>query len=102
MSINTKLNPNQQLVQLELFEQEDTSGFYTNTFFRAKNSVLTEEYTLKRELKDTYAYPVDGWFWFDSLEEAKQFFKENPKSWELKPKTLKERKQAQQQVKKAG
>jgi hypothetical protein len=26
------------------------------------------------EDKDTYQYPVEGWYWFDTLEEAKQFF----------------------------
>ena len=26
------------------------------------------------EIKDTYAYPVDGWYWFDTEEEAKLFF----------------------------
>lgn len=24
--------------------------------------------------KDTYDYPVQGWYWFDTEEEAKQFF----------------------------
>jgi hypothetical protein len=24
--------------------------------------------------KDTYTYPVQGWYWFDTEEEAKTFF----------------------------
>ena len=26
------------------------------------------------ELKDTYTYPVEGWYYFDTELEAKQFF----------------------------
>jgi hypothetical protein len=31
-------------------------------------------FDLFREEKDTYEYPVEGWYWFDSEEEACQFF----------------------------
>ena len=40
----------------------------------APNFVLNAEYELRAETKDTYTYPVDGWSWFDTLEEAKAFF----------------------------
>jgi hypothetical protein len=48
---------------------EDTSGFYKivdGELLYAKNSVHAKDYTLLRELKDTYTYPVDGWEWYDS------------------------------------
>jgi hypothetical protein len=31
-------------------------------------------YHLVKEDKDTYTYPIDGWYWFDSMEEAYTFF----------------------------
>ena len=30
--------------------------------------------TLTKETKDNYTYPQDGWYWFDSFDEALQFF----------------------------
>jgi hypothetical protein len=42
---------------------EDTSGFYKydeEQWFYAPNAVYAPTYTLLRELKDTYDYPVDG------------------------------------------
>jgi len=29
---------------------------------------------LYKENKEDYTYPVDGWYWFESLEEAQNFF----------------------------
>jgi len=55
-------------------------GFYkldgSNLNFTS-NSVLSNEYILIAEDKDTYTYPIDGWYWFNSLSEAKIFFKIN-------------------------
>lgn len=31
----------------------------------APNFVYAPDYTLLKELKDTYEYPIDGWFWYD-------------------------------------
>jgi hypothetical protein len=53
---------------------EDTSGFYKNDsgmILYGKNYVLGGSYNLYREQKDTYEYPVGGWKWFDSEEEAR-------------------------------
>ena len=36
--------------------------------------VLSVEYQLLTEDKDTYTYPVDGWIWFDTEEEARAYF----------------------------
>jgi hypothetical protein len=47
---------------------EDTSGFYKydeEQWFYAPNAVYAPTYTLLREFKDTYNYPVDGWNWYD-------------------------------------
>ena len=55
----------------------DTSGFYkyeNEELFYAPNKVINKDYILLRELKDTYTYPVSGWYWFDTLAEAREFF----------------------------
>lgn len=56
----------------------DTSGFYkldaSGALLHAPNFVWNKNYNLERNLKDGYSYPVDGWSWFDSEEEAKAFF----------------------------
>ena len=57
-----------------------SDGFYklndTNLLF-AKNSVLGPSISITRTDKDTYDYPIDGWYWFDTLEEAVSFFNLN-------------------------
>lgn len=57
----------------------DTSGFYKNEndsgyILHGPNFVLSGEYNLYRNLKDTYTYPVAGWYWFDSIQEAYAFW----------------------------
>ena len=56
----------------------DTSGFY-----KKHEGVLLsgptvygpyQTFSLLKENKDQYTYPIDGWYWFDSEEEAKAFF----------------------------
>lgn len=47
---------------------EDTSGFYKfedGNWQYAPNFVYAPNYTLLREQKDTYNYPVDGWSWYN-------------------------------------
>lgn len=49
-------------------------GFYkieNGVLLYAPNAVLNKNYTLLKEEHDTYTYPVDGWSWFNSLQEAK-------------------------------
>lgn len=56
---------------------KDTSGFYKvveNKLIFAPNAVRAPTYDLFRKDKDTYDYPVQGWYWFDSEEEARAFF----------------------------
>lgn len=52
------------------------SGFYkfVPELMHAPNFVAAPDYTLEADTKDQHTYPVDGWYWFDSEEEAKQFF----------------------------
>jgi hypothetical protein len=47
---------------------EDTSGFYkevNGVWLYAPNFVAAPTYTLLREEKDSYNYPVDGWVWYN-------------------------------------
>ena len=56
----------------------DTSGFYAyfdlalqysdNAVYFPDGSVIVES------IHDTYTYPVYGWYYFDTLEEAELFF----------------------------
>ena len=39
-----------------------------------ENVVFSPSVTLKVEDKDLYTYPQDGWYWFDTFDEALQFF----------------------------
>lgn len=59
---------------------ENTSGFYKldgEELLYGPNFVFGpySAYELRKETKDTHTYPVDGWYWFDSEEDAKVFFK---------------------------
>jgi hypothetical protein len=50
-------------------------GFYKkqedNEMLYAPNIVEGNSYVLVAQNKDQYEYPVDGWTWFESEEEAK-------------------------------
>ena len=53
----------------------DTSGFYNKEFMlRAGMFVYGPGYTLLRQEKDLYTYPVHGWYWFDDAQQAADFF----------------------------
>ena len=68
---------------------EDTYGFYklqidfdeTNNQVKnliyGPNGVMHADYSLLKELNKDYQYPIDGWYWFDSEEQAKIFFNIN-------------------------
>lgn len=51
---------------------DNTSGFYKkeNEGLLRGTIVLNANYELRQENKDQHTYPVDGWSWFDSKEEA--------------------------------
>jgi hypothetical protein len=53
------------------------AGFYKldNTeLLYGPNFVLNTGYNLYKEQKDTYSYPIDGWYWFSEENEARLFF----------------------------
>jgi|688.fasta_scaffold1756593_2 hypothetical protein len=52
-----------------------TEGFYkkdNEELLYAPNIVEGNGFVLVAQDKDQYDYPVDGWYWFDSEEEALQ------------------------------
>lgn len=52
---------------------EDTSGFYKfqdDEWQYAPNFVYAPTYTLLREEKDTYTYPIHGWIWYEEAPSA--------------------------------
>lgn len=58
-------------------EQNDPRGFYKNdngSLLYAPNYVLHRDYELRREQHDSYEYPVEGWYWFDSEDDARAHF----------------------------
>jgi len=55
----------------------NTSGFYKEQdgdLFHGPNAVYNANFTLLKELHETYTYPVDGWHWFETEELAREFF----------------------------
>lgn len=66
---------------------ENTSGFYKNDegmLLCGPNYVLAGSFSLYKEQKDEYIYPVHGWYWFDTEEQARTFFNlPKPKEPEL-------------------
>lgn len=56
---------------------EDTSGFYKldgEILLYGPNFVLNSNYELRKDTYEEHTYPVDGWYWFDSEAEAREFF----------------------------
>ena len=51
-------------------------GFYKldGDLLYGPNFVLNANYELRKETKDEHTYPIDGWYWFDSEEEARAYF----------------------------
>lgn len=50
-------------------------GFYKkidDQLVFAKNRVTSPTYTIVKEEKDTYIYPVDGWSWFEDEDTARE------------------------------
>ena len=56
-----------------------TPGFYKldGELLYAPNFVEASSFFLLKEEKDIYTYPQDGWYWFDSEEDANLFFQIN-------------------------
>tara|TARA_R110000868_G_scaffold294621_1_gene555133 strand:- start:74 stop:379 length:306 start_codon:yes stop_codon:yes gene_type:complete len=59
----------------------NTSGFYRNEDGQLLHGPTTVQFPisvdhpgLNRAQQDSYTYPVEGWYWFDSENEARAFF----------------------------
>lgn len=57
-------------------EREKDSGYYKVdpdgvTLLYGRFYVLNANYELWRDQKDSYTYPVDGWSWYESEDEAR-------------------------------
>jgi hypothetical protein len=58
----------------------NTQGFYKyqdEQLFYAPNYVEGPNILLLSLEKDSYQYPIDGWIWFESEEEAQNYFQIN-------------------------
>lgn len=56
---------------------EDTSGFYAffdDQLLHGPNLVEGPGFALYRDTRNLHTYPVNGWWWFDSREEAMNHF----------------------------
>lgn len=51
-------------------------GFYKldGVLLYAPNAVYNADYVLYAADHESYTYPVDGWYWFDTEAEARAFF----------------------------
>lgn len=52
-------------------------GFYKNDngdLLHGQNYVLAGGYNLYAGEKDSYEYPLNGWYWFENEQIARQFF----------------------------
>jgi hypothetical protein len=58
--------------------EQHTSGFYKldGDLLYAPNFVLGaySAYELRKETHQEQDYPVDGWYWFDTEDAAREFF----------------------------
>lgn len=55
---------------------DDTSGFYKldGELLYGPNFVLNAVYALYRETHTQHQYPIDGWYWFDTVQQAREHF----------------------------
>lgn len=52
-------------------------GFYkkeNEQILEGENSIFTPNISITKEIKDDFTYPIEGWYWFDTKEEASVFF----------------------------
>ena len=62
----------------------NTSGFYNkDALLRAGKFVYGPGFELLADHKDEYTYPVNGWIWFDSAEEASATLEVPLEDWNL-------------------
>lgn len=54
-----------------------TEGFYkkqNEELLYAPNIIESNGYVLLAQDKDSYEYPIDGWFWFESEDASMEYF----------------------------
>jgi hypothetical protein len=52
-------------------------GFYkleNDQLLYGPNFVLNSNYELRKETYQDHDYPIDGWYWFNSEQDARTFF----------------------------
>ena len=55
----------------------NTSGFYkleNEILLYSPTTVESAFYFLNSEFYENYEYPIDGWYWFNNIDEVKDFF----------------------------
>jgi hypothetical protein len=64
-----------------MIPMQDTSGFYriNGNKLEHMKDIVTSEFQLYREKASCYVYPVDGWYFFWSHEEAVAYFSKGSK-----------------------
>jgi hypothetical protein len=61
---------------MAILDDNDTAGFYKyeSESLTWGKWVLNLDYELYADKHTEYELPVDGWYWFDSIQLARQFF----------------------------
>lgn len=68
-------------------------SFYKKTteeLLVAPNFVRGPGFDLFAEQRAEYTYPVDGWYWFDTLDEAIAAFAKNPQAGSVSPRQIRQ------------
>jgi len=50
----------------------------SDVLLSAKEQVINANYELYAAQREAYEYPIDGWYWFDSRQDALAFFNVDP------------------------
>lgn len=58
------------------YKAEQLSVLGDATLLYAPNFVLNKDYELRIEQREEYAYPVHGWYYFESELDARLFFEQ--------------------------
>lgn len=56
---------------------DNTSGFYkyeSEVLLYGPTEIAAPHYHLLQQNYAKYTYPVDGWYWFDTEKQAREFF----------------------------
>lgn len=66
------------------YSQIDTSGFYSGeALLRAGLFVYGPKFTLEKDHRAEYNYPVNGWVWCDDVYQASALFNVEIEDWNL-------------------